>query len=247
MPELELALVELGRTIEFPPTPELAPRVRARLAEGRRPRFRLAERRTLVIALAVVAVAVGALMAVPGTRAAILDFFGLRGVRIERVDKLPRVQAQRGDLMLGDRISLDEARDRVDYRLVVPSALGEPDFVYFRDYPTGGMVSFVYGSEDEPRALFTQFEATVEEVVFKKAIVDTEIEPVTVSGEPGYFISGEAHVFGYTDSEGQIQLEDVRLVVDNVLVWERDPLTLRLEADVTRAEAFRIAASVRPA
>jgi hypothetical protein len=247
MPELEVALVELGRAIEYPPTPELAPRVRARLAEGRRPRFRLAERRTLVIALAVLAVAVGALMAVPGTRAAILDFFGLRGVRIERVETLPTVPSQRGDLGLGDRVSLDEARKRVGFELVMPAELGEPDEVYFRDHPAGGMVSFVYGSAEKPRALFTQFEARVEEVIFKKAIAETEIEPVTVAGEPGYFLSGEAHVFGYMDTQGQIQLEDVRLVVDNVLVWEQGPLTLRLEADVPRAEALRIAGSLRAA
>jgi hypothetical protein len=246
MSELELALVELGRAIEYPSTPELAPHVRTRLAEGRRPRFRLAERRTLVMVLAVLAVAVGALMAVPGTRAAILDFFGLRGVRIERVETLPTVPRQR-DLLLGERVTLDEARERVDFQLIVPDDLGEPDEVYFRDYPVGGMVSFVYGSAKDPRALFTQFRATVEDVIFKKAIVETEIEPVTVEGQPGYFISGAAHVFGYTDAEGQIQLEDLHLVVDNVLVWEHGPLTLRLEADVTRGDALRIAGSVRPA
>src|SRR5918999_1811698 len=103
MPELELALVELGQGLDFPPTPDLSTRVRARIAAERTPKPRfvvLPARRTLVIALAVLAVSVGALMAVPGTRAAILELLGLRGVTIERVDTLPTVP-KNTDLDLG--------------------------------------------------------------------------------------------------------------------------------------------------
>ena len=111
MPELELALVELGRSIDFPPTPDLTSRVRERIATEHPPRRSfLPARRTLVIALALLAVAVGALMAVPGTRAAILEFFGVRGVAIERVETLPTVPTA-VDLNLGEPVSLDRARE----------------------------------------------------------------------------------------------------------------------------------------
>jgi hypothetical protein len=244
MSELELALVDLGREIEFPPTPELAPAVRARLAEGRAPRFAPGGRRALLIALAVLAVAIGAVMAVPQTRAAILEFFRLRGVTVERVDELPTVPINDdfNELFLGERVTLDQARERAEFEVVVPKALDDPDGVYFSNSPSGGMVSFVYGTVEEPTALFTQFRATVEEVIFKKVAATTRVEPVTVDGEPGYFLSGDPHEFSYFDRTGQFREELVRLA-GNVLVWERGPLTLRLEADIPKAEALKIARS----
>jgi hypothetical protein len=246
MPELELALVELGRSIEFPPTPDLAARVRERIAAERAPRRRVTlfpGRRALVVALAVLAVAVGALMAVPGTRAAILEFFGLKGITIERVESLPTVPKNANLANLGERMSLDQARGRVDFEVVVPEALGEPDEVYYSDFPPGGMVSFVYGSAEEPRALLTQFRASVDEFFFKKVTAGTEVETVTVGGRPGFYLSGEPHVFGYVDAEGQFRQETVRLV-GNVLLWERGDLTLRLEGDITKTDALRIARSM---
>jgi hypothetical protein len=243
MPELELALVELGRSIEFPPTPDLASRVRERIAAERPPRRSLLPaRRTLVIALAVAAVAIGALMAVPGTRAAILEFFGIRGVAIERVETLPTVPTK-VNLNLGDPVTLERARELADFDVVVPEALGDPDEVYFSDFPPGGMVSFVYGSSEEPRALLTQFRATFEDTFLKKLEVTTNVEHVGVNDQPGVFLSGPPHVFGYLDSRGQYREETMRLV-GNVLLWERRPLTLRLEGDLSLDEALEIARSV---
>ena len=244
MPELELALVELGRSIDFPPTPDLAPRVRERIAAERPPRRSiLPARRTLVIALAVAAVAIGALMAVPGTRAAILEFFGVRGVAIERVETLPTVPTK-ADLNLGDPVTLERARELADFEVVVPEALGDPDEVYFSDFPPGGMVSFVYGSSEEPRALLTQFRATFEDAFMKKLEATTNVEHVGVNDQPGVFLSGPPHVFSYLDSQGQYREETMRLV-GNVLLWERRPLTLRLEGDFSRDDALEIARSVR--
>jgi hypothetical protein len=243
MPELELALVELGRSIEFPPTPDIASRVRERIAAERPPRRSfLPARRALVIALAVAAVAIGALMAVPGTRAAILEFFGIRGVAIERVETLPTVPTK-VDLNLGDPVTLERARELADFDVVVPEALGDPDEVYFSDFPPGGMVSFVYGSSEEPRALLTQFRATFEDTFLKKLEVTTNVEHVGVNDQPGVFLSGPPHVFGYLDSRGQYREETMRLV-GNVLLWERRPLTLRLEGDLSLDEALEIARSV---
>jgi hypothetical protein len=244
MPELELALTELGRSIEFPPTPDLATRVRERVAAERPPRRSfLPARRTLVIALAVATVAIGALMAVPGTRAAILEFFGIRGVAIERVETLPTVPTK-VDLNLGDPVTLERARELAAFDVVVPEALGEPDEVYFSDFPPGGMVAFVYGSSNEPRALLTQFKASLGDAFFKKVEAGTEVEKVKVDGQRGLYLSGAPHVFGYLDENGFFQEETVRLV-GNVLLWERPPVTLRLEGDIPRDVALEIARSVR--
>jgi hypothetical protein len=245
MPELELALADLGRHVEFPPTPDLAPRVRERLADRPESRPGLARRRGLALAFALLAVAVAAVLAVPQTRAAILEFFHLRGVTIERVGELPTVPLQRdfNKLFLGEKVSLDEARDRVDFEVVVPEALGDPDGVYFQESPPGGMVSLVYGTPEHPRALFTQFRGSVEEVIFKKTAAGTQIDSVQVGGEPGYFLSGNPHEFSYLDTRGEYRQEIVRLA-GNTLLWERGPLTLRLEVDINEEEALKIARSV---
>jgi hypothetical protein len=245
MPELELALADLGRHVEFPPTPDLAPRVRERLAERPESRPGLTRRRGLALAFALLAVAVAAVLAVPQTRAAILEFFHLRGVTIEQVGELPTVPLQRdfNKLFLGEKVSLDEARDRADFEIVVPEALGDPDGVYFQETPPGGMVSLVYGTPEHPRALFTQFRGSVEEVIFKKTAAGTQIDSVRVRGEPGYFLSGNPHEFSYFDTRGEYRQEIVRLA-GNTLLWERGPLTLRLEADINEEEALKIARSV---
>jgi hypothetical protein len=245
MSELELALVDIGRRIDFPPTPELAPRVRGRLSEGRAPRVAFTGRRTLALAFALLAVAIGAVMAVPQTRAAILEFFHLRGVSIERVGELPTVPIQRhfNKLFVGERVSLDEARKRADFEVVVPEALGDPDGIYFQETPPGGMVSFVYGTLEHPHALFTEFRARVKDVIFKKAAASTQIEDVHIDGQPGYWLSGEPHDFAYFDQNGEFRQELVRLA-GNTLLWERGLVTLRLEADISKAEALRIARSV---
>jgi hypothetical protein len=243
MPDLELALRDLGADLDWPAEPELEPRVLRGIREAAPTRRRALPRRALVIALAVLAVAIGAVFAVPQTRAAILEFFHLRGVTIERVPELPTVSVQTGlGTFLGEQVSLQEARERAGFEVVVPTALGEPDEVYFqKSPPPGGMVSFVYGSTDDPRALFTQFAARVDEVIFKKVASDTKIEPVTVNGQPGYWLDG-AHFFSYLDRNGTMQSEQVRLA-GNVLLWEHGTRTLRLEADISKEEALRIAES----
>jgi hypothetical protein len=246
MSELELALVQLGRELDVPPAPDLASRVGARVGEAPATRTRPSRRRGLVLALAVLAVAIGAVLAVPGTRAAILEFFHLRGVTIQRVDELPTVPLQRDfdELFLGDRVTLAEAGDRADFDVVVPDALGEPDAVFFQDNPPGGMVSLVYGTPEQPRALFTQFRGRVDEVIYKKVVAGTRIAALQIEGQPGFFLSGDPHEFSYFDRTGDYRQEIVRLA-GNTLLWERGALTLRLEADINRKEAVEIARSVR--
>src|SRR2546429_8164979 len=82
MTELERVLLALGEAIDFPPEPDLRPRVRGRL-QGRR----LA--RPLVLAFAAVVAAVGVAFAVPPARSAILRFFHIGSAAVQRVQQLP--------------------------------------------------------------------------------------------------------------------------------------------------------------
>jgi hypothetical protein len=244
MPELELQLRELGARIEFPPTPNLAGAVRGRLAaEPMRHTFAL--RRTVVIAVAVVAVSVAAVMAVPQARTAILDWLGLRGVTIERVPTQPTAPVA-ADLRLGDRVSLAEARRRAGYRVLVPRTadLGSPE-VYYAAGSSGSQVGFVYRSETGVHLFITEFKGSLNrDFIEKSAGPETTIERVTVHGEPGFWLEGEPHEFYYVDEHGLPILETVRLA-GNTLLWTQGALTLRLEGELTKAEALRIAESTR--
>jgi hypothetical protein len=244
MAELERELVELGRRLEFPPTPNLASAVRARLGERRRPWFAV-HRRALALGFALLALAIGVAFAVPPARTAILRVFGVGGVEIKLVERLPATPVGKR-LRLGDRVTLTEARRRTDFPVRVPQAGGfaDPDAVFVSDAVPGGSVSFVYGSETRPRALLTQFEATAGAFAQKSVGPGTRLELVRIGGVGGYWLEGKPHTFAFRNRNGVIQFGTLRLA-RNTLIWERGGVTLRLEGDLTKAEALRVASSLR--
>ena len=90
----------------------------------------------------------------------------------------------------------------------------------------------------------SQFRARERIDLVKKVVErNTIITPVTVHGEPGYFITGGTH-FVYLAPDGIVREEPVRLR-RQVLLWQHGPLTIRLEGDLTIRQALRIARSFR--
>jgi hypothetical protein len=67
---------------------------------------------------------------------------------------------------------------------------------------------------------------------------------VQVAGRPGYWFSGEPHFFTFQDRAGEVTDESTRLA-GNTLVWQAGAQTLRLEGQLPRQEALRIAGSMR--
>jgi hypothetical protein len=238
---LEQQLVALGHALDVPEAPDLAPRVLAEIRERRRP----APRRRLVLALAAVAVAaLLATLAIPDARSALLDFLQIGGERIELVDELPEVSSTPSDLefMLGNRVSLDEARRASSFDLLELEE--EPDAVYLGER---GTVWFLYGRPDAARLLVAQTpRVEPDEAYFLKKLAPagTRVERVSVRSEPAYFLSGEPHLLLLVDEFGVEVPESARLASD-VLVWEQDGRTVRLEGELTRAEALELAESMR--
>jgi hypothetical protein len=227
----ERELHALARYVDFPAERDLAPAVRTRLTA--RPERR---RRALVAALAALVLALAVAFAVPPARSAILRFLHLQGVTIERVDRLPEVRTSR-PLDLGKPIRLGEARGTIRFRPLTSALLGEPDRITW----DGRQLWLVYG---HTRLLVSQFLASGVPVYIKKvAEPGTTITPVVVDGGRGFFLSGARH-FLYLAPTGIVLDERVRLA-RNVLLWEHGPLTLRLEGELTLAQALRIARSFR--
>jgi hypothetical protein len=157
-------------------------------------------------------------------------------------------------LGLGQQLTLEQARARVAFRLLVPSALGAPDETYLLSTPVGGQVALVYYPRpDVPEAsttgvgvLLTEFQADIHTVgpVGKGLPPGTRLEEVQVNRGRGYWIDGDPHVFFFRDTRGQQLSENTRLA-SNVLLWEQGPLTLRLESSLPKDAALSIAASVQ--
>jgi hypothetical protein len=237
VPELELALRRLGHDVDWPETPDLATTVRRRIEAGPERRFRP---HRIVLALAALAVVGGAVFAVPPARTAILDWLGFGGVEIRRVEELPELRGG-ARLVLGDRVSLEQARRRVDHPVLVPAG-PTPDAVYVDASSPGSPVALVYGSLEEPRLLVLEFRAAP--LIEKALRFDTTVEQVVVNGEPGLWIEGPEHEFFYRTSEREVAMDTQRLA-GNTLLWTRGLLTLRIEGDLSKSEALSIARSMR--
>src|SRR5215217_7130184 len=260
--DLDRALADLAASLEFPPTPDLAAAVTARLdqdpvaarpARGRRWLGGLSGWRRLAAAgLAVALLAMAVLAASPGTREAVARRLGLRGIGVELGGPPPSTATTtsggRLDLGLGERVALEEARRRVSFPVLVPhtGGLERPDAVFVSEVvPPGGRVDLVWRARPglpasgftDAGLLITEFRGQTTPEFIKKVAVAGQVEFLEVDGEPAYWFSGEPHFFTFRD-------EQTRLA-GNALIWQRGELTLRLEGELSKEEALRIAESMR--
>jgi hypothetical protein len=157
----------------------------------------------------------------------------------------------------GREVDLDAARDRAGFQLVTPGlpALGDPDHVFYNDFPAGGTVALVWGSRDGypvdattgVGVVLTEFKATVERDVWEKMIFGDTAVTVTrtvVNGQPAYWIAGGYHSFFYRDADGRRVDATLRLV-GSTLIWLQDGLLLRIEGAPNLEAAAAIARSLR--
>lgn len=258
--QLESALRELGAALRYPPTHDLLPAVRARITQPvkrpslwdalRVPRFAYAP---ALATLAIILVAALALQ--PGVRATAIEVLGLRGIEIFRAPT-PPTAAPAGAPRLGDarRVgSVGEAASIADIRVFVPAALGAPDEVYVRNEQLGGGVTLVYLTRPGipvsqfagVSVLVTEVRGSVEPAFFAKVLPPgTQAEEVRINGARGFWLAGAPHSVFYRDASGNAIAETLRLA-GNVLLWEQGDLLLRIEAQIDRDEALRIATSMR--
>jgi hypothetical protein len=200
--------------IDFPPEPDLSSRVRGQLE-------RRSRRPWLILALAAVA-AVGALLAIPQTRAAIFDVFHIGGVDVKRVETQPQAAVRDPDL--GRQVDFGAAQGRVDFPLVAPDA----SFVtYYDDSVAGGMVNLSWQG-----LVLSQWHGDQLTFAQKQVGPSSRTVSVSVNGVPGLWITGARHEIVYRDAAGQIDAKTRRLA-GNVLLWDRDGITYRLEGAKT--------------
>jgi hypothetical protein len=252
--EIEGQLSRLGAELEWPATPNLAPAVRLRIG-ALRPWF---QSRWALAAAAAIVVVIG-LAAFPPSREAIAGWLNVH-TRFLTVPHLatptPLPSGPLGQrLGLGQPITLDAARAAVKWQVLLPAGLGQPDEVYLQqppEGPSGGEVTLVYrarqgfaaAGETGVGILITEARGGVNSDFFGKTIgPGTTIEPVTVAGNSGYWIAGAPHMFGFVDSSGSVRFETLRLAT-NTLLLDAGGTVIRIEGNLTRAQALQIAASL---
>jgi hypothetical protein len=265
MTDLERRLAALADELAWPPTPDLVPGVRARIAAepspaagergarralptlGRlRPALRPLPALAAILAALIVAGAV-LLAASPGVRADLRRLLGFGSVQVEVVRELPPLRAGR-QVDLGVRVSAGEARLNTGRTPPSIGALGPPDASFLAADPPG-MLTAAYRprpglreSFDGLAVLLSTFRGDPFSFLKKLLAGGTPMQDVEVAGAPGLWIPGP-HGIVVADRDGQPTELRPRLA-SSTLLWLREGVTYRLEADVSLRHALRLARSV---
>ena len=271
--QLAAALGGLGTQIAWPPAPDVRARVLARIQTEPRgtPWWRAAwsPRYGFAPAIATIAlVLLAVLVFSPEARATATDILRLRGVEIFRgpvptpsptpsrsPGSIPSPTPSIDQVSLGEPVTLAEARQRAGFSLVLPTdpLLGTPDAVYVRAVQGTTAVSFAYGvragipvsAQAGLAALVTELGGSLEPGILGKVVPPgTKLELLTVNGGAGAWMEGQPHEVFYRSPGGSFYNDTLRLA-GNTLIWEQNGIVLRLEAQVDKATALRIAAGLR--
>jgi len=274
--ELERRLADLGRQMAVPEAGDIAAAVGRRLREeqdqsrswwrtvllpwldlGRRnplrPVWAPAWQRALV-PIAIVAIVLGTILAVPAARDTVASLLGLGGVQIRQVPDLPPVSGPADlRLHLGRPVVLAQARASVPFSIALPATLGDPAEVFLSERYPGGVVTLLWdaragmlaGSVTPAGLVLTEFRGSINSRTMVAKLLDrgATIESVTVGGQPAFWIGGRPHEVVLVDENGEYVLETLRLE-GQVLLWVRDGVTMRIESALSRDEAIRLAESI---
>jgi hypothetical protein len=242
---VESLLADLADHIEWPEPAASLFELTPRLARPRPVTPR--QLRWIPVTAALVVLVALLLVLSPQAREAVADLLGVAGIEIESRPELEETVG--AGLGLGLQMSLEEAVETVGFPVSIPDELGEPDGVYLFE----GRINMVWqGGETLPAAgesdvglLYSQFRFDgVGDRLVKGLGPESVVIPTEVAGWSGFWIEGATHVISIEDASGRRVEETLRLA-GNVLMWETDEVTHRLETMLGLDEALGIAESMR--
>jgi hypothetical protein len=253
--ELESRLHNAARSFPYPPTPDIAAAVSQQM---RQPARRTLRPRRLALAAAIILAILFALLSVPQVRAAVADILRIGAIIIHLTEPSPTpttvgptTTAQvtiipLSILDLAGETTLEAARKKVNYSLRLPTYppdLGLPDHVYLQQID-GPFVVMAWVDRQNPRKvklslhILGPYTNGYGEKGNPKLIAHTRVH-----GNEAAWLEGPHLLQYYVEHRVEIDLR--RLVTGNVLVWEENGLTYRLETDLSMEEAVKIAESLQ--
>jgi uncharacterized protein DUF4367 len=268
--DFETQLRSIASGMDYPPTPDIAGAMAARL---RAPRPRLINRsfaRSLVIVLVLLA----SLLLIPPVRAAVLDFIQIGIVRIFRSEPasaplptqipftivpvtgtaaatqtaLTPLTATPSSLIsmleqMAGETTLTGAQQMTTYPILLPAypaGIGEPDRVFVQD-AEGFMTILVWTDPQHPEKMKMSLHFIPEGSWAVDKFSPVAVEETSVNGQPAVWAVGP-----YPVRLRNGELEFQRMVNGHVLIWEDGGVTYRLETDMSMDEAVKTAESLQP-
>ena len=259
----EERLVVIAKGFDYPRTPDIAGSVMTRLRPSTRPRF---ISRRLAWSLTIILILLSSLMLIPPARAAILEFIQIGIVRIFPRSVEPTVEAPRTAIpesivpmtatpslpsstlipslsRIAGETTLADAQQRADYPIPLPAHppnLGQPDHVFVQD-ADGAMTILVWLDPLRSGQVLMSLHFIPSGSWAVRKIEPTAIEETEVNGQRAIWAVGP-----YPLILTNRQVEFIRLIDGNVLIWTDGDITYRLETGLSLEEAIKIAESLEP-
>jgi hypothetical protein len=261
--DFEAQLGSIANGMEYPRTPDIAGSVSARLRSSTRPRF---ISRTFARSLVIALILISSLLIIPPVRAAVIEFIQIGIVRIfprsveptaEGIGPatpetlIPLTATPRTPLpsllpLLEDiagETTLVNAQQIVSYPILLPTypmELGLPNHVYVQD-ADGDMTILVWTDPQEPQRVMLSLHFIPEGSWAIEKGSPMVVQATSVNGQRAIWAVGP---YPLRLSNGE--LEFTRLIDGQVLIWEAEGITYRLETDQSLEEAIKTAKSLEP-
>jgi hypothetical protein len=245
----------LSSRLDVPPAADQATTVRQRLQAQQRPEPRRRPqarpqpiarwrarvlyprwRAALIVALAVVALAV----AIPQSRAFMAHVLRIDGVELRQAPGPS--PAPHPSLPGEQRTSLEQARQRVAFPMLVPAKLGRPTAVTVSD--GGRVATLIYDQTPYGQVRLDEFDGHLDPVYFEKFVQVGNVAQVWLNGTKGLWVTGPQEIV-YVRSDGMVVQASARLTTGSTLIWGTPRVVLRLEGGFSKAAALAVAASAR--
>jgi hypothetical protein len=262
----EEKLRQWSQAFPYPATPDVAGAVSRRLAGKAEPKRFLRPRLAWA---AVTILLLLALMAVPVVRAQVLEFLQIGAIRIFLAEPTPTATLDHPQPSppfeefgnqgivpttsqppaavypsisdLAGETTLEEARNKLDFSIQLPTHppdLGRPDRIFLQDFE-GQAVLLVWMDPVQPERIRMNL-LILGPGTFAQKGSPAIIEETRVSGQRAIWTEGPHFLH-----LGGNMYQTVTLVVKgNILIWEQDGLTYRLETDLPLDEAVKVAESL---
>jgi hypothetical protein len=235
---LEQQLMKFSSATQYPPTPDLAAGFWQRLeaTQGQRPTFRFA---FAGVALAAVVLAVSATIALASpARDAAADLF-------HRINIFETSQSTEGlpTNITGTETTLADAERALGPPILKPTSPDDLDVkrVLLQDFGRVKTVAIFYAGDDASFVFFAS-NSPVGKGIPLGGTVDVEL--VDNVGDEAFWLIGR-RIVQSEEPDGGVIIGSERVTDVNALVWSESGYVYRIEGNLEKDEAIRIAQSVR--